>query len=759
MKTSTIGYPRIGPNREMKKALEGYWAGKIETEVLLSISEEIELQSLKDQEEAGISLIGVGDHTLYDHVLDWAFALGCIPDRFNNADLSPLDKYFAMARGIDGAPAMDMSKFMSNNYHYLVPEIDAKTQIKPDFSKYLKQIGSAQNVLGKGRVSPIVLGPVTFTRISKLSGVSDMDVLTKLLPAYSHLLQDLKLLDVPEVQVHEPVLVLDGANDLEDLFSKVYTSFAEVKNIPAINMVTYFEDIPAPVLEWVLRLPSIQSLSLDFTRGNNLQSLRDIKPAFPSHMRLGCGIVDGRSVWADGNSAETRLTEIRAVVGEQVELVVQPSCSLQYLPLDVNAEKGLPQDVRARLAFAKQKLKLVVDAAGKGPDATTLGSGNSAKGTSSSVQSSIAESLPDAMFARCEPFSTRRAKQFAIPGGLATNTIGSFPQTPEMRRARLRHRNGSLSTEDYQNEVDRYIAYSIGVQEAIGMDVFVHGEPERSDMVEYFADKLEGMFITSHGWVQSYGSRYVRPPIVYGDVKRVEAMTVREFSMAQKLTTRPVKGMLTAPATILSWSYVRDDIPSSDQAMQLALAIRDEIRDLEENGCRIVQVDDPGLREGLPLKKARDGAQYLEWATKAFRLSTCGAKAETAIWSHVCYAEVGEVAAALDSMDADVMTVEDARSGGGVVADLVEHGYGKDIGVGVFDIHSAVVPKVAEIQARIEQCVAGGMDPTKLWVNPDCGLKTRKWEEVIPGLKAMTTAAGIVRENMAKGQKEGLASC
>lgn len=732
MESATIGYPRIGPNREMKKCLEGYWSGVVAEAALRTVSDEIGAQSVSDQASAGVDLVGVGDHTLYDSILDWMFRLGLVPARFSHVPAG-LDQYFAMARGVDGAGALDMSKFIGTNYHYLVPEFNQDSTPKPTgCDDFVKEISAAQASIGADRVSPIVMGPVTIVYLAKLTGVDHATMVERLVPEYVKLLSSLKGLAVKEVQMHEPILVTETAysKEIKGIFESAYSSLAEV-GLP-INLVTYFDDIAPEVFPWVAALPGLSVLSLDFTRGNNVATLKACG-GFPQQLTLGAGIVDGRSVWSDVDYAPALLNDIRQVVGPNVTLRVQPSSSLMFLPLDLEAEEGLPAEVKHKLEGARQKLASLVKLARSGSGAS--------QSAGAAAKSNKETTIPEELFVRKPSFAERRPQQFTVSGGFGTNTIGSFPQTPELRSLRLRYKKGRISETEYNAEIDKEIASNIAIQRTMGLDTYVHGEPERSDMVEYFGQCFAGVTFTTAGWVQSYGSRYVRPPIFYGDVKRTSPMTVREFAVAQELSGDvPVKGMLTAATTILNWSFPRKDISRGEQAYQVGLALRDEVQDLEAAGCRLIQVDDPAIREGLPLKK-KDWAEYLNWAVRAFRVSTAGVRADTQIWSHLCYSDFEDIMQALDDMDVDVLTVENSRSGDEMLRAFAAFGYSKDIGPGVYDIHSYVVPTKAEIDARITMIQNSGFPADRIWINPDCGLKTRKWKEVKPSLVNMVAAA------------------
>ncbi|GJQ15245.1 hypothetical protein GpartN1_g7036.t1 [Galdieria partita] len=733
--TATIGYPRIGLNREMKKALEAYWSGKSSLDELLKVSKQVEEESLKDQLNAGIQLIGVGDHTMYDHVLDWTFRLGLIPDRFKQVQ-NPKDKYFAMARGNkEGLQALDMSKFFDSNYHYLVPELNANSKPSPNFEEFLGEISRAQQQIGKERAVPIVFGPVTYARLARCEGVSVDEMISRLVPAYASLLNSLKSLQVPEVQMHEPGFVLGDAEILQKAAETAYQELAKVQ-VP-INLVTYYDDL-GKTYPWVVKLP-VQTISLDFVRGDNLSLVK--KHGFPADKKLGAGVLDGRSVWKDTGYAAQVIKELEAIV--KTSIIVQPSCSLMHVPLDVNSEPSLDSNLKSRLSFARQKIsELGLVASGK--------SDSTANGPGVASSQDLENTLDKSMFSRSEPFSKRRSQQFTVPGGFGTTTIGSFPQTPAVRKLRLQYKKGQVSEDEYQRQIDRHISFAIGVQEALGLDVFVHGESERSDMVEYFGQKLRGFTFTENGWVQSYGSRYVRPPIIYADVSRISPMTVREFVVAQSMTNKPVKGMLTGPVTILNWSFPRKDIPRKQQALQIALALRDEVADLEKSGCSIIQMDEPALREGLPLKKERWN-EYLDWAVKAFRLSTVVAAPKTQIVTHLCYSDFQDILEAIDQMDADVLTIENSRSDDAMLRALAKYGYARDIGPGVYDVHSPAVPSTEFLVKKLEGFKKSGIPLERLWINPDCGLKTRQWEEVIPSLRNMVDVAVQLRKATKNG--------
>ena len=698
--------------------------------------------------------------------------------------MSGFAKYFAMARGAEGAPALDMSKFFDTNYHYMVPELDSATltAAKPDFTLFLDRVKRGQAAVGKEAAAPIIIGPNTLVGLAKPVEGTTLDksaAVAALVPHYEAVLKELKALGVPEVQMHEPILTHQAAGALRADFEASYEKLAAV-GIP-LNLVTYYDDI-GDAYSWAVQLP-VAAISLDFlgvpgsAHKNATASLIEAH-GFPAGKRLGAGVVDGRSVWADGGAAATF---VAALLAKGVDdIAVQSSVSLQHLPYDVALEKNVPAHLNGKLAFAAQKVKDIVQAAADAPSAKAVPLADAL----APVANPVADIEP-AKFVRelvsglvgwweggrmreererkkhdqpthppllitPQPFEQRRDSQIKTHA-FPTTSIGSFPQTPEIRRARLAFKKGQLSAADYEKEINDYIKYAITEQERIGVDVLVHGEPERTDMVEYFGQKMDGFTFTDNGWVQSYGSRYVRPPIIYGDVSRPSPMTTKEFEYSQSLSERPVKGMLTGPVTILNWSFPRKDITRQAQAFQLALALRDEVADLEKVGCRVIQVDEPALREGLPLKKER-WASYLDWAVDAFKLATVVAAPSTQIVTHLCYSEFSDILAAIDGLDADVLTIENSRSGDEMVVALAKYGYGRDLGAGVYDVHSPVVPTVEFMKGKVVGQVGTGIlkgHPERLWVNPDCGLKTREWAQVIPSLENMVAAATAARKELA----------
>ncbi|PPS40400.1 5-methyltetrahydropteroyltriglutamate--homocysteine S-methyltransferase [Chroococcidiopsis sp. TS-821] len=741
LQTATLGYPHIGKNREVKKALEAFWSGKSDAETLLQIVQEVECKNWQTQLEAGIARIGIGDATLYDRVLDWSIRLGIIPERYRT--LTGLEQYFAMARGKDGIPALAMTKWFDTNYHYLVPEITQSLQ-PADFSDFLATVHRAQALLGD-RAVPIVIGPITLLRLSRLESNPEK-IIFDLRDRYLVLLRELKNLGVVEVQIHEPALVLGDAPNFKELYQSTYDSFSRV-GLP-IHLVTYFDDLGA-AYPWVMKLP-VAGISLDFTRGRNLELLQ--QHGFPSDKQLGVGIVDARNIWKI--RPEAVLSTLETIQSITLNIRLHPSSSLQFVPYDATRETKLPEPLRNVLSFAQQKLDEVALLA------QTLAGGDPSDKLAavqmhwkafeqfSPANPAVQERLRNLTvqdLERAVPYEQRKTLQPTLPP-FPTTTIGSFPQTSEVRQLRVKLKRGEITPAEYEAAIDAEIAKCIQIQEEAGLDVLVHGEFERTDMVEFFGQQLSGFAFTEHGWVQSYGSRCVRPPIIYGDVARTQPMTLREFKVAQSLTNKIVKGMLTGPVTMINWSFTRIDIPRSEQAMQIALALREEVADLEAAGAKMVQIDEPALREGLPLKPERWN-EYLSWAVDAFRLAAGVAKPETQIHTHMCYSEFGDIIQHIERLDADVLSIENSRSNNETLFEITNAGYKHQVGNGVYDVHSPAIPSTEQMVQQLKMGVAN-LPNEQIWVNPDCGLKTRRWEEVIPSLKNMVEAAKIIREEV-----------
>lgn len=760
--TGSLGFPRMGPNRELKFALEKYWRGALDAAQMRAVAEKTETQNWQAQVDRGIERIAVGMFSLYDHVLDWTFYLGTEPERFRKIT-NGMDRYFAMARGVDGIPALDMTKWFDSNYHYEVPELNAHTTPKANFGAYLSTIKRAQATIGKNKTVPVILGPLTYLALAKIDTTTTLpQMLTKMLPLYADLLAQLAALGVPEVQIHEPSLVGAHATTLLPHLTAVYgnkdTTGALGHSNIALHMVTYFESIDEDVYKWFCD-SKIAALSLDFTRGDNLSIIQ--KFGFPSGKRLGAGVVDGRGIWKVAPALTTLLKSIVEVVSKNpnASMTIQPSSSLQHVPYTTKAEVNFEKDLNALygvLSYAYEKLDEVLMIS-KAVKNNTLDSAFQAASAAwaryykenpakPAVQSRVAN-VTEADLKRPSPFAVRRPLQMTTCPLLPTTTIGSFPQTPQIRALRNQLKTGKITQAFYEAQIDAQIAYNIGVQDALGLDILVHGEPERTDMVEFFAEKLNGFAFSQNGWVQSYGSRCVRPPVIYADLERPYDMTIREFVVAQGFSVnKPVKGMLTGPVTILNWSFPRLDISRKEQAYQLALCLRDEVAALEKAGCSIIQVDEPALREGMPMKPTKKDV-YLRWAVDAFRLSTAVAANPTSIHTHMCYCEFNDCMPSIDEIDADVNSIENARSGDETIRAFKSIGYKKDIGPGVYDIHSPVVPPKQEIVDKLHSFMK--LLPAKqLVVNPDCGLKTRRWPETIAALKNMVEAAADVRATL-----------
>ncbi|UZH05711.1 5-methyltetrahydropteroyltriglutamate--homocysteine S-methyltransferase [Heyndrickxia coagulans] len=756
VKSSNLGYPRIGEKREWKQALEQFWSKKLSEEAFLKRVKELRLSYLEKQKNSGIDLIPIGDFSLYDHILDTSVLFGLIPERFHHQNGAvSLDTYFSIARGNSDAVASEMTKWFNTNYHYIVPEINAGTQPYITENRLLNLYLEAKQELdidGK----PVIVGPVTLLKLSKGFEKKDFpNLLRSLIPLYIEVFADLQRAGATWIQVDEPIL--STTLDKEELgcFKETYEAFHQA--IPNLNILlqTYFESIDH--YQDVTALP-VQGIGLDFVYdgGANLESLK--KYGFPEDKVLAAGMVDGRNIWrTDLDEALHQVNDLLHFV-DQERLWIQPSCSLQHVPVTVRQENGLEPVLKNAISFADEKLKEVValvKGVNEGRDAileeikeskeAIQALNRSSHRNIDSVKEEI-QSLGNSMPARPLPFSKRQAiqeKKWQLPL-LPTTTIGSLPQTKEIRSARQKWRKGEWTESQYAQFIQQNIAKWIKIQEDLGIDVLVHGEFERNDMVEYFGEKLRGFAFTRFAWVQSYGSRCVKPPIIFGDVDLESPMTVKESTYAQSLTTRPVKGMLTGPVTIYNWSFVRNDIRQFDVINQIALALKKEIQALEENEIRMIQVDEPAIREGLPLKEEKK-EKYLHDAVYAFRLATSYVENSTQIHTHMCYSEFDEIIDAIDQLDADVISIEAARSHGEIISTFEDHEYDKGIGLGVYDIHSPRIPSVEEIKTSIERALRV-IDPKLFWINPDCGLKTRKPEETIPALKNLVQATKEVRE-------------
>tara|TARA_R110002049_G_scaffold76250_1_gene196066 strand:+ start:11949 stop:14252 length:2304 start_codon:yes stop_codon:yes gene_type:complete len=761
MKTTILGYPRIGSQRELKKACEAFWSGKTDQDALLQTGAVIKKQNWLQQQALGIDVIPSNDFSYYDQVLDACLTFGCIPNRYKNIDKNNvLELYFAMARGLqkDGidVTAMEMTKWFDTNYHYIVPEFE-KNQTFEFFSK--KIIHEFQEALDLGiKTKPVLIGPVTFLLLGKEkeSGFHRLDLLEKLLPVYFEIISELTNLGVEYIQFDEPCLALNLSDKERDAIKTTYETIHSKYPKLKIYLANYF-DCYGDNLDTVLQLP-VDTLHLDLVRcPSQLDDILQSKH-FNPNTKLSLGLIDGRNIWK--NDFETSLKTIEKASKKVApeNLWISTSCSLLHVPYDLDFETTLKPEIKQWLAFAKQKLEEVVTLKNLLSDESdayltffeenklaNLTRKNSNLIHNKSVKDRILNLKPSDSH-RENNFPIRQAKQkqaLALPL-YPTTTIGSFPQTKEVRSWRLKHKKGLLSQTYYDLLIANEIEASIRFQEDIGLDVLVHGEFERNDMIEYFGEKLNGFVFSSFGWVQSYGSRCVKPPILFGDVSRENPMTVKWSTYAQGLTDIPVKGMLTGPVTILQWSFVRNDQSRETTCNQIALAIRDEVADLEKNGLKIIQIDEPAIREGLPLRKENWQA-YLDWAVTAFRISASGVKDETQIHSHMCYSEFNNIISSIAAMDADVITIETSRSEMELLDAFVDFKYPNEIGPGVYDIHSPRVPSLTEIEQLLLKA-KNVLPKNHLWVNPDCGLKTRDWPETKEALKTLVKAAKNLRK-------------
>lgn len=752
--THNLGYPRIGARRELKFALEALWHGKSSEQALQETAAGLRAQNW--QEQASLSLAPAGDFSLYDQVLDMSATLGNLPERASAQTGSALDAYFRVARGRSpndsaccSVHAGEMTKWFDTNYHYIVPEFDAGTSFSLNADRILEQLAEAraQGINAK----PVIIGPVTYLWLGKAKDDSDrLNLLNKLLPVYTELLTKFAEAGAEWVQIDEPALVTELDADWRHAFILAYH---ELKTAPVkLLLTTYFGELREN-LQLACELP-VAGIHLDaISAQGEVARLADWLPA---HKVLSLGVINGRNIWKTDLSATLDLLEpLKEKLGERLWLA--PSCSLLHVPVDLESETTLDSEVRDWLAFARQKLQelnTLAKALGEGRESVAQELSANQKAIASRRQSSRVHNpaVSKALAAitpehgqRKSPFSARtklQQERFQLPA-YPTTTIGSFPQTPEIREVRKEFRQRNLSQQDYTARIREEIAYCVEQQEALGLDVLVHGEAERNDMVEYFGEQLEGYVFSRFGWVQSYGSRCVKPPILFGDISRPKAMTVDWTTYAQSLTSKPMKGMLTGPVTILNWSFVRDDQPRKDTCLQLALAVREEVQDLEKAGVGIIQIDEAALREGLPLRQS-DWNSYLEWAIESFRISANGVQDNTQIHTHMCYSEFNDIIDAIARMDADVITIETSRSAMELLDAFKGFEYPNDIGPGVYDIHSPNIPQVEQVTDLMKKA-AERIPAERLWVNPDCGLKTRRWEEVIPALKAMVAAAQQLR--------------
>jgi len=760
---TVLGYPRIGRDREIKRALEAYWAKNATIDELRAAGERIRIDALDTMSGAGLDSVPVNTFSWYDHVLDTTVLVGATPSRF--ADVAPSGEkldgidaatYFAMARGVADVAPMEMTKWFDTNYHYLVPEISPDTVFTLNADKPLREYAEAQQRGINAR--PVVVGPWTYLALAKAGenapeGFDPLSRLDDLVGVYAELLAVLADAGVEYVQIDEPAAALDLDDPSAGRLRAVYDRLVDIDKRPKLFVATYFAD-PVEALP-TLAATGVEAIGVDIVRGPAITELAAV-PGL-ANKTLVVGAVDGRNVWR--TDLRHRMTELVPYLGVANEVAISSSCSLLHVPYDVERETALDPALRETLAFADQKLAEVVAlhrALTEGPEAvsTTLEASDKAAAGRASVPG-VRDDDVQQRLGRIEPSQRLRAARLErareqaarlnLPA-LPTTTIGSFPQTGDVRSARARLRAGKIDEQQYADQMRTEIDRVVELQERVGLDVIVHGEPERNDMVQYFAEQLDGYAATAHGWVQSYGSRCVRPPILFGDVVRPAPMTVEWAKYASSRTDKPVKGMLTGPVTMLAWSFVRDDQPRAVTADQVALALRDEVGDLEAAGIGIIQVDEPALRELLPLRKS-DRPDYLTWAVDAFRLATSGVASTTQIHTHLCYSEFGEIIGAIDGLDADVTSMEAARSRMELLGEIAEHGFDGAVGPGVYDIHSPRVPEAAEVTDLVKAALQV-LPADRLWINPDCGLKTRGYEEVEAALTNLVGAARDARTRL-----------
>ena len=774
IQAANLGFPRIGFRRELKQATEAYWKGDIDAPALLAMGAELRARHWKLQRDAGVAVIPSNDFSFYDQMLDMSATLGAVPGRFlkdvssqpthangtaraameqaaRGAGQHALDLYFAMARGSKSAPAMEMTKWFDTNYHYIVPEFHKGQTFSLSSRKPIDEFNEAK-ALGI-LTRPVLIGPVTYLTLGKAKG-EEFDPITLLeavLPVYAELLAGLKAAGAEWVQMDEPVLALDLSQAQKRALRLAYKQL--VASAPKIMLASYFGAY-GDNLAVAADLP-VEGHHVDLVRGQS--ELGRILKTLPAERTLSLGVVDGRNIWRNDLQKTFALIETALAARGTNALQIAPSCSLIHAPVDLDGETKLDAQLKSWMAYSKQKLSEAVtlaSAATNGKESVEAAfnvsdSAASSRRASARIHNPAVAQRMAAVSAkeleRQSAFDQRRAKQKArLPlSAFPTTTIGSFPQTTEIRKARAAHRKGEMTDAVYEAFLEKETENAVRIQEQLGIDVLVHGEFERNDMVEYFGEKLAGFAFSQNGWVQSYGSRYVKPPVIFGDVTRPQPMTVKWSAYAQSLTTKPMKGMLTGPVTILQWSFVRDDQPRSETCKQIALAIRDEVVDLEKAGIRLIQIDEPALREGLPLRKA-DWDAYLTWAVDCFRLSAAGVADDTQLHTHMCYCEFNDIMPSIAALDADVISIETSRSDMELLEAFSQFKYPNEIGPGVYDIHSPRCPSVDDMIRLLEKAKER-LAPEQIWVNPDCGLKTRKWEEVKPALENMVAAARRLR--------------
>ena len=746
MATYVIGFPRIGEQRELKKALEAYWAGKISQDELTTTASDLRKRHWIYQKNAGIDMISINDFSFYDNMLDTTVILNAVPERYRDIE-NCMDRYFAMARGDANHKAMEMTKWFNTNYHYIVPELNENMEFKANTEKIKQELNEAKELGITPKIN--LIGPITYVRLSKVEGNADK-IIEKLIPVYKEIINEFK--DY-KIQMDEPYFVTNPTSKDLELLEKVYNELAKDANI---YVATYFEH--SNEANEVLAKTPIKGMFLDFVAGEE----NKIKALVDAGKEVGIGIVNGRNVWVNDIEKSAEFVKGLTETVDSNKIHIGSSCSLLHVPYTLKYETKMDEDIKSWISYALEKLdeirvinKLVKNEELSENDKEVL-EGNkvaiSTRKTSNKIHDPIVQdrvsNLTEKDKHRSMPFEERiklQHENLKYPI-LPTTTIGSFPQTPELRKLRRDYKNGVISEEEYKTQIKEMIKDAVKFQEEIDLDVLVHGEFERNDMVEYFGEQLNGVAFSQNGWVQSYGSRCVKPPLIYGDVSRPKDMTVEWITYAQSLTDRPMKGMLTGPVTMLNWSFVRDDQSKRTTAYQMAIAIRDEVEALEAAGIKVIQVDEAALREGYPLR-AEKRAEYEDWAITSFRITTSSVKPETQIHTHMCYSEFSDIMDAIEDMDADVISIENARSDNSLLKIFKERGYKGEIGPGVYDIHSPRIPSTEEMVEQIN-AILEVLPAEKVWVNPDCGLKTRKWEEVKPSLKNMVEAAKEVRAKL-----------
>ncbi|XP_057805187.1 5-methyltetrahydropteroyltriglutamate--homocysteine methyltransferase [Salvia miltiorrhiza] len=765
MASHIVGYPRMGPKRELKFALESFWDGKSSAEDLEKVAADLRASIWKQMSDAGIKYIPSNTFSYYDQVLDTTAMLGAVPPRYNwTGGEIGFSTYFSMARGNASLPAMEMTKWFDTNYHFIVPELGPDVKFCYGSHKAVNEYKEAK-ALGVDTV-PVLVGPVSYLLLSKpAKGVEKtfplLSLLDKILPIYKEVIAELKAAGASWIQFDEPTLVMDLESHQLEAFTKAYGELESTLSGVSTIIETYFADVPAAAYKTLTSLSGISGFGFDLVRG--AQTLDLIKGGFPAGKYLFAGVVDGRNIWANDLAASlSELSALEGIVGKD-KLVVSTSCSLLHTAVDLCNETKLDQEIKSWLAFAAQKIVEVnalakalcgqKDEAFFSANAAAQASRKSSPRVNNEGVQKAAAALRGSEHRRATNVSARldaQQKKLNLPI-LPTTTIGSFPQTVELRRVRREYKAKKISEEEYVKAIKEEISKVVKLQEELDIDVLVHGEPERNDMVEYFGEQLSGFAFTANGWVQSYGSRCVKPPIIYGDVSRPNPMTVFWSTAAQSMTKRPMKGMLTGPVTILNWSFVRNDQPRFETCYQIALAIKDEVEDLEKAGITVIQIDEAALREGLPLRKS-EHAFYLDWAVHSFRITNVGVQDTTQIHTHMCYSNFNDIIHSIINMDADVITIENSRSDEKLLSVFREGvKYGAGIGPGVYDIHSPRIPSTEEIADRINKMLAV-LETNILWVNPDCGLKTRKYGEVKPALENMVAAAKLLRTNLASAK-------